>query len=343
MDLSLTQLRSKLAGGLRGGLFYLHGSDAFLKAEALDLVVEAHLAGADRGFNLDLFRGDAATAEALSAALATPPVLAPQRVVVLRDAQDLPPAVRGMLERVLERLPADLAFVITAEAPKGSKAKMYDLLKRAGVAVRCEPPAESALPGWLMERARSAHGVELDPGAATLLSSYLGRALGPLVEELAKLADYVAPRTRVEADDVRAVVGALPQMTRYEWVDLVLAQKFEDALRALRPLLDGGESGVGLVASLGDGLLKVGLAGAGGNALADAIKGQGAWGYLAWKIPAYRSFAKAWPRARVQSALEECLRTDRLLKSGGLEEEALLEELVLRLFAWAAKPAAVAS
>jgi DNA polymerase III delta subunit len=89
--------------------------------------------------------------------------------------------------------------------------------------------------------------------------------------------------------------------------------------------------------------LKVGLAGAGGNALANAIRAQGAAGYLAWKIPAYRSFAKAWPRARVQRALDECLRTDRLLKSGGLEERALVEELVLRLVAWTGKPAAVAS
>jgi DNA polymerase-3 subunit delta len=215
VDLSLTQLRSKLGKGLRGGSFYLHGSDAFLKAEALDVVVEAHLAGADRSFNLDLFRGDAVAVEALTAALATPPVLSSHRVVVLRDAQDAPPSVRSALEHVLDRLPPDLAFVVTAEVPKGSSAKWYDRLKRAGVAVRCEPPAESALPGWLMERARSAHGVELDPAAATLLSSYLGRALGPLVEELAKLADYVAPRTRIDADDVRAVVGALPQRTRY--------------------------------------------------------------------------------------------------------------------------------
>lgn len=337
------QLRSKLRKGLRGGSFYLHGTDDFLKAEAMDLVLEAHLEGADASFNLDSFRSDTVAVEALAAALATPPVLASYRVVVLRDAQQLNPSTRSALESVLERLPPDVAFVVTAESPKGSKAKFYDVLKRAGVAVRCEPPPESALPGWLMERAQSEHGIELDPAAAALLSVYLGRALGPLVEELRKLTDYVAPRTRIGADDVRAVVGALPQMTRYEWVDLVLDRELERALGALRPLLDGGESGVGLVGALGDAFLKVGLAGSGGDALAEAMKRQKTWGYLAWKVPAYRAWAKAWPRPAVEGALDECLRTDRLLKSGGLGEAALVEELVLRLLARAAPAAAAAS
>ena len=340
MDLSLAQLRTKLRKGLRGGSFYLHGADDFLRAEAMDLILEAHLAAAEASFNLDTFRGDAVSAEALAAALATPPVLASYRVVVLRDAQQLNPSTRTALESVLERVPPDVAFVVTADPPKGSKAKFYDRLKRAGVAVRCESPPESALPGWLMERARAAHGVELDPAAAALLSSYLGRALGPLAEELRKLTDYVSPRTRIEADDVRAVVGALPQMTRYEWVDLVLDREMERALGALRPLLDGGESGVGLVNVLGEAFLKVGLAGAGGDALAEAIRRQGAWRYLAWKVPAYRAWSKAWPRRAVERALDECLRTDRLLKSGGLTEVALVEELVLRLLAEAAPEAA---
>lgn len=333
MDLTLTQLRSKLGKGLRGGLFYLHGSEAFLKGEAVGWIVDAHLDAADRDFNLDVFRGDTASADALAGALATPPAFAPHRVVVVRDAQELAPSARSALESALDRLPADVALVVTAEVPKGSKAKFYDRLKGAGVAVRAEPPAESALPGWLMERARKAHGLELDPAAAQLLASFLGRSLGVLTEELAKLADYVAPRTRIEAEDVRAAVGALPQVTRWDWIDLVLDRRFDRAIPLLRPLFDGGESGVALVAALGEALLRVGLAGSGDDALARAIKREGAWRYLAWKIPAYRSFASGWPPAVVERAIEDCLRTDRLLKSGGLDETALVEELLLRLAA----------
>lgn len=333
MDLTLAQLRSKLGKGLRGGVFFLHGSEAFLKAEAVGWVVDAHLGGAERAFNLDIFRGDAATGEMLASALATPPALAFHRVVVAHDAQELSPSARGVLESAVERLPPDVALVVTAEIPKGSKAKFYDALKAAGVAARAEPPPESALPGWLMERARAVHGLELEPAAAALLASFLGRSLGPLAEELRKLADYVAPRTRIEPEDVRAVAGVLPQVTIWDWVDLVMGRHFDRALALLRHLFDGGESGVGVVRALGEAFIRTGLAGAGGDALERALKRENAWKYLAWKAKAYRAHAAAWLPALAERALEECLRTDRLLKSGGLDETARVEELLLRLAA----------
>lgn len=341
MDLSLTQLRSKLAKGLRGGTFFLHGSDPFLRSEAVALLLDAHLDPAGRDFSLDSFRGDTATAEALAAALATPPLLSRYRVVVVRDAQGLTASARAALESRLEKLPEDVALIVTAEIPSGSTARLYALLRRHGTSVRLEPPDLSALPGWLMERARTHHGVELDPAAAQLLAAFMGRAPGPLAEELAKLADYIAPRTRAEVDDVRAVAGVLPQVTRWDWIDFVLARRFDDAMSSLRDLFDGGESAVGLVSALGEALVRVGLAGH-ADALARALKRDGAWKYLAWKIPHYRKCAAAWPPRVVERALEECLRTDRLLKSGSLDERALLEELLLRLAAIAQDRTAVA-
>ncbi len=267
MDVSLTQLRSKLAQGLRGGCFFLHGSDAFLKSEAVPWIVDAHLDPGSREFNLEVLRSDAATAETLSAAVATPPIAAPYRAIVLKDVQELIPSARSALESLLGRLPPDVALVTTAEIPKGSKAKFYDALRKAGVAVRCEPPPESALPGLLMERAEAQHGLNLEPDAAALLVSSFGRALGALAEELEKLADYVAPRERIGVEDVRAVAGALPRTTRWGWIDLVLDREFDRARDELRSLLDSGESGVGLVAGLGEALVRVGLA-AGGHSSA---------------------------------------------------------------------------
>lgn len=340
MDLSLAQLATKLAKGLRGGTYFLHGGDPFLRSEAVALLLDAHLDPSAREFSLDSFRGDSLTAEALAAAAATPPLLSRYRVLVVRDAQALAPSARATLESLLGKLPDDVVLLVTAEIPKGSTARLYQILRREGTSVRLEPPDLSALPGWLMERARTRHGIELEPAAAELLAAFMGRAPGPLAEELAKLSDYVAPRTRAGVDDVRAVAGALPQVTRWDWIDFVLAGRFDDAVASLRDLFDSGESAVGLVAALGEALVRVGLAGH-GEALARALKRDGAWGYLAWKVPHYRKCAAAWPAPIIERGLEECLRTDRLLKSGGLEERALLEELLLRLAAIAQERAAV--
>jgi DNA polymerase III delta subunit len=339
VDLTLAQLRSKLAEGLRGGSFYFHGSDSFLKAEGVPLVVDAHLEPGLREFNLDVFHADTLAVESLASALATPPVGGGYRVVVVREVQALAPAVRQVLEDALPRLPPDVALVATAEEPRGSRARLYVALRESGVAVRCEPPPESALPGWCVERARVAHGVELEPDAAELLVAAFGGLLGVLAEELQKLADYVAPRTTITAEDVRAAAGgALPRVTVWDWLDLVLDRRWGEAIGALRSLLDTGESGVRLVALLGESFVRVGLAASDGRWLERALKRDGAWGYLAWKVPRYRAWGAAWDVAACERALEECLRADRLLKSGGPAPDAILEEMLFRLASFAPAP-----
>ena len=81
----------------RGGAFYLHGEDQFRKEAAVRALVNAHVDPGTRDFNLDLLRGTDVTAENLASVLATPPMMAEWRVVVLREVEGLRRDVPGMV------------------------------------------------------------------------------------------------------------------------------------------------------------------------------------------------------------------------------------------------------
>ena len=68
----------------KGGAFFLHGDDSFRKEETARALVEWHLDPATRDFNLDPLRGSEGSVETLASVLATPPMMAEWRVVVLR-------------------------------------------------------------------------------------------------------------------------------------------------------------------------------------------------------------------------------------------------------------------
>ena len=72
-----------------GGAFYLHGDDLFSKEEAVRALIAVHLAEATRDFNLDLLRGNEVDPEAMASVLATPPMMAEWRVVVIREVEGL--------------------------------------------------------------------------------------------------------------------------------------------------------------------------------------------------------------------------------------------------------------
>lgn len=311
----------------RGGVFFFHGEEDYLREEAVGRVVQAYLDPGTRDFNFDPLSGPEALPEELASILATPPMMAEWRVVVVRDAQGLSPKAREAVQKAASAPPPGLVLVLSAAIPQGSQAKFYTDLKRDATSVEYASLEAQDAPGWLIEHASTAHGVALDPEAASALVSAVGAGLGTLSAELGKLAGYVGERGRITADDVRAVVGSIPRYDRWAWFDLVGERKTAEALRLLPVLLESGDSGVGLVIGMATHLIRIGIVCAGGQgALEKELKP-----YQKWLARRIAPQAKRWTLAEVDTALTELLRTDRLLKSASLSDRQALEELLLRL------------
>lgn len=331
-QISFDQLRRTLRDRVPGGAFFFHGDEDHFREEAVAAVLAAYLDESTRDFNLDQLRGADVAAEDLASILATPPMMAEWRVVVVREAQGLSQKAREVVEAAAKQPSPGLILVLSAAIPAQSKAKFYDDLKRLATSVELAPLSPDDAPGWLMEEARSAHGLELDADAARAVVSAMGVELGMLVSELRKLAAYVGDRKRITVDDVKAVGGSIPRQDRWAWFDLVAERRIGEALSALPVLLEQGENGVGLVIGMTGQLLKVALVVAGGQgALERELKP-----FQRWMARRIVPQARRWTLPEVDAALAELLRTDRLLKSASLNDRQAIEELLLRL--WAIRP-----
>jgi DNA polymerase III subunit delta len=331
-QISYDQLQRTLRDRVAGGAFFFHGDEDFFREEAVSRVVAAYVDDATRDFNFDQLRGSDVDADGLASMLATPPMMAEHRVVVVRDAQGLSPKAREVVEAAAKAPEPGLVLVLSAAIPSASKAKFYDELKKRAVSVEFSPLAADDAPGWLMEEARTAHGVELDVDAARAIVAAMGVDLGMLVSELRKLVAYAGERKRITADDVRAVGGSIARQDRWAWFDLVAERRIRDALDTLPVMLEQGENGVGLVIGLGGVMLKLAIVCAGGQrALEAELKP-----FQRWMARRIVPQARKWTLPEADAALSELLRTDRLLKSASLSDRQALEELLLRL--WSLRP-----
>jgi DNA polymerase-3 subunit delta len=313
----------------RGGAFYLHGEDDFRKEEIARALVEAHLDPATADFNLDLLRGSEVDTETLASILATPPMMAEWRVVVLREVEALAssPRSREVLLAIVEKPPPGLAIVMSCTVPQGSKAKFYQELAKRAVAVEVRPIGDADAPGWLMARARDVHGLEMDEDAARALGAAVGATPGVLAMELSKLAEFAGERGRITLADVEAAGTRLPSQDRWRWFDLVGEGDFQTALDTVGVLLGQGETGVGLVIGLTTHLLRLGVVlekGPGG--LEEVLPRHQQW--LARRLT---SQARRWTSDGIETALEDLLRVDRLLKSSPLTDVHFLEEWLMAL------------
>lgn len=314
-------------GGVKGGAFYLHGSDEVRKEASARALVAEHLDPATRDFNYDLLRGSDVDVETLASVLGTPPMMAEWRVVFLREVQALAGSqkARTVLLDCATSPPPGLALIMLGTEPQGSAARFYKDLKSAAHSMEFRPPGANDLPGWLMDWCREHHQRELDEDAARALAQAVGADVSMLAHELDKLSTLVDPGQSITLQVVEAAGTRLPRQDRWQWFDLVAEARFREALDGLPVLLEQGESGVALTAALGTHFLRMGLVvDAGPAALSSQLPPHQR--FLAGRI---EKQARTWSRNCIRRALDGLLDLDRLLKSSAMSDAHLLESWIL--------------
>lgn len=212
-------------------IYIVCGDERFLRVQTVEEIIERIL-GEDRD-SMGLAEFDGADAELKLATVLDecrqPSLMAPIRVVVVRDAARFITAYRDLLEKYAAA-PSDCGTLVLETPTWNGNWRLSRLIAPTGGVIKCEAPAKSNLVDWLISHAQRRYEVRLDKNAAYRLKDLAGTDLGILDMELAKLATFVHPRKTIQTAEVEELVGA----TRTELVFGVTdAIAMRDAAKAL--------------------------------------------------------------------------------------------------------------
>jgi DNA polymerase-3 subunit delta len=324
-------------------VYYLTGDEDLLKEEVVQWILEKVVDEASRDFNLDVRNAGDLTGEDFHSLVETPPMLAEQRAVVVKNVDQwrANSKVWQVVHRYLEHPSPTTVLVLTS----GVQQKTITKVKAAAVHVEVKPLSPDRLARWVAMRAERA-GVTLTDEATGHLLDAVGTDLSGLAMEIDKLAAAAPVQDEpVDVDTVAALVGVRRGETLQDWVEAVLTRDIPRAIDMLDVVLaTPGTSGVRMVISLGTGLVGVRLA----RALADgglsqsriqkevraAIQssrplGLGSWGEHAAQ---WTRAADAWTGEDITRAIRTAYECDLRLKSTTLSDErAILAGMLLEL------------
>ena len=253
------------------------------------------------------------------------PARSPGRTVSRRNARTSREEWEG-LAALAQAMPSTTVLVLL-----GGKLNPRNplLVQLHGVAEVREFPAMRGgqLSRWILERVAQLGG-EITPGALRLLANFVGGNLRQLNNDLEKLCLYAGPQA-IQEEDVTSLVSDARQASIFALVDSMIERRWEEAMKALRQVMDQGAAGPYIVTMLARQVRMM--------LQAKALEEQGV-GHteMARALGATSDFvlrktleqAHTYRADQLQALYRRLLDTDITIKTGAMAEELALETLV---------------
>jgi DNA polymerase-3 subunit delta len=295
-------LRTQIAAGNTGPLYMLVGDDDTEKSAVANEFAEMVDEGL-RAFNVDRLFGGEMKVDTLIQAAATLPMMAPRRIVLVLEAEQLliPKRESKAAEEEQERIaqfiqaPPSHATVVFVCGQLDQRRRIVKLLTKEAHVVDCGTIGDEAdAERWVKARAARL-GAPVDAGAVRALAQRAGNDLVRLRAGLERVALYTLGQPTITADDVRQAVPAAPEaQADFGIANAIRRNDVAEALHELHLALDAGSMPVMVLGQL-------------------------------------RVAAERLPATRLREGIDAVLRTDLAVKSSGGDPRMLLERLVVEL------------
>ena len=236
-------------------VYLFTGPEALVKREALEALRARLLPPGLEALNDTTLEG--VTAQQITDACETMPMMCDRRIVTVRDWAPLLPgkakneeAEADWMGKWLENPPASCALVFyMREDPDGRK-KMATLLKKKAVVVDFQPLSDAELSKWCAKRLKP-HGKRISRAALNTLTYMAGQDLTRLSGEVDKLAAYLGEdREEITEADVQAIVPASLEYNIFELLSSLLSGDMKKGQQTVNSLLQGGQTTMGILAML---------------------------------------------------------------------------------------------
>jgi DNA polymerase III subunit delta len=236
------QLLAEINKGTFQPVYYLFGEEGYYLDQLEHALEQRVLAGAEPSFNLDVFYGAEATAAHIQAAVRSFPVMAPRRLVLVREAHKLRKDVTDKLTAQLDTpVPTTvLAFIHRDKKGPDARTGFGKKLKDKAVYYEAKALYDNQVPK-AVEDIVALRGLQIEPAALQLLTASLGTSLQRIATELDKLALQLLPAGEgprlITRNLVHELVGIDREFNVYELINQIGARQVAKAHQTLDFLL----------------------------------------------------------------------------------------------------------
>lgn len=341
-QISAGELLARLEKGRHVPAILLLGEEAYLRDTCRAQLIDRFVPEAARAWAVSRFSADRGEVQAAMDQSQTLPMLSPQQLVFLEDAEAIESFAEKKREDAIKQLesylenPASFTILVLEATGLDQRMKLAKLLVEKSLVVEVglgenQGDRQSSAIALAKVIAKD-EGIEFEKGAAEDLAEAVAADLQRLKTEIVKLATYASERKLIRRQDVAAMVISEKTATVWELADMLATRQSKRALDFLDCILREGEEPLQILGALTWMYRK----------LMEASEIRGATnGWQAARTLAMRpeqaelalQSARKISKPRLLAGLKALQKADDRLKGGGETGRTILEFLIAELTA----------
>jgi len=238
----------------RRPIYYLFGDETFF-IDRLQQEISSLIPDEQKDFNFDLLYGGETSPEKVLSIVRSFPMMAEQRVVIVRDFLKLRNSdseggtLNDFVHYTKNPNPSTLLCIIDKSFPdkRTTLGKSFKSTNNKNVqSFEFESLPDYKLAEWSIEWAKAQHNKTLEPQASQILAQLVGNNLQLLSTEIDKVCTFVDTQERVTTSNIKKIIGSYREYSVIELKEAIFQRNLEKALgiaeqMLLKSNIDAGE------------------------------------------------------------------------------------------------------
>jgi DNA polymerase-3 subunit delta len=296
---------------------------------ALDLIKHAVLEDAAMAFDFSEFHAQEDSADRIIEAANTFPMMSQKRLVLVRDANNLPESEMEILLGSLNTLSPRGLLVFYAEEFDRRK-KFYRVLQEKYCVAEFPKLKGAAMEQWAGSFVRG-QGFRISLSAIKKIVALAGNDLQTLAAELEKIILYAGKEKEIRDSAVDSLIGNTRQQSIFELIDALGRGDRNEALRSLANLLGMGEHPLVVITMMARYCRQVLIAKDCLDRKMPSREIASAAQIPPFKLDEFIREARAADASKIREMHLDLAQIDKKLKSSSADGRLLLERLICAL------------
>jgi DNA polymerase-3 subunit delta len=342
MTVGTDELLLRLKKGKPIPAILLLGEEPYLRDICRAQLIDQYVPEAARSWAVSRFSAKRGDIQAALDQAQTLPMLSPQQVVFLEEAEAIEELAEKKRDEAVKQLgsyladPAPFTVLVMEATHLDQRMKLSKLLVEKSLVVEAglgeDPDQRSAAAVALARTLAKEQGVEFERGAAEDLAECVAADLQRLKTEIEKLSTFAGERKLIRREDVTLMVISERAATVWEMADMIASRQGKRALDFLDRLLRDGEEPLQMLGAMAWMYRKLVEA----SEIKGAVNGWQAARALQMR-PEQAELAvqnsRKISKPRLLAGMRAFQRADDRLKRGSEDSRAVMEFLITELTA----------